>query len=175
VYDLEKRERTHLSIEIIHSVRFTVMPIQISMKIWIFILAQIPKNGHHFAPLDAGVNLPHIANYQNFFQEDPKWISRNFKKEKALKTLFKSSFMQNFSPWTHFWNLFKKISGFFRKPLQRISKYSKFEYATLYLAKQNMFMQIFSSLACTQTDFNTFLSIFEENFMIFQENSLANS
>jgi hypothetical protein len=38
-----------------------------------------------------------------------------------------------------------------------------------------MFMQNFSSLACTQTDLDTFLTIFEENFRIFQENSLANS
>jgi hypothetical protein len=33
-----------------------------------------------------------IANQQIFFQKDP---SRNFKKEQALKTLLKSSFMQN--------------------------------------------------------------------------------
>jgi hypothetical protein len=38
-----------------------------------------------------------------------------------------------------------------------------------------MFMQNFSSLACTQTDLDTFLNIFEEKFRIFQENSLANS
>jgi ribosomal protein S17E len=38
-----------------------------------------------------------------------------------------------------------------------------------------MGMQNFSSLACTQTDLDKFLTIFEENFMIFQENSLANS
>jgi hypothetical protein len=38
-----------------------------------------------------------------------------------------------------------------------------------------MFMQNISSLACTQTDLDTFLTIFEENFRIFQENSLANS
>jgi hypothetical protein len=36
-------------------------------------------------------------------------------------------------------------------------------------------MQNFSSLACTQTDFDTFLTIFEENSRIFQENSYANS
>jgi hypothetical protein len=35
-----------------------------------------------------------------------------------------------------------------------------------------MFMQNFSSLACTQTDLDIFLTIFEENFRIFQENSL---
>jgi hypothetical protein len=38
-----------------------------------------------------------------------------------------------------------------------------------------MFMQNFGSLACTQTDIDTILTIFEENFRIFQENSLANS
>jgi hypothetical protein len=38
-----------------------------------------------------------------------------------------------------------------------------------------MFMQNFSSLACTQTDLDDFLTIFEENSRIFQENSLANS
>jgi hypothetical protein len=38
-----------------------------------------------------------------------------------------------------------------------------------------MFMQNVSSLASIQTDFDTFLTIFEENFRIFQENSLANS
>jgi hypothetical protein len=38
-----------------------------------------------------------------------------------------------------------------------------------------MFMQNFNSLACTQTDFDKFLTIFEENFRIFQENSEANS
>jgi hypothetical protein len=36
-------------------------------------------------------------------------------------------------------------------------------------------MQNFSSLDCTQTDLDKFLTIFEENFKIFQENSLANS
>jgi hypothetical protein len=36
-------------------------------------------------------------------------------------------------------------------------------------------MQNFSSLASTQTDLDTFLTIFEENSRIFQENSLANS
>jgi hypothetical protein len=103
-----------------------------------------------------------------FFQKDPKWTFRNFKKEKALKTLLKSSFMQNFSSSTHF---FKKISRFFRKPRKRISKNSKFEYAISYLNYQSMSMQKFSSLACTQTDLDNFLTIFEENFMIFQENS----
>jgi hypothetical protein len=38
-----------------------------------------------------------------------------------------------------------------------------------------MFMLNFSSLACTQTDLDQFLTIFEENFSFFQENSLANS
>jgi hypothetical protein len=38
-----------------------------------------------------------------------------------------------------------------------------------------MGMQNFSSLACTQMDFDTILTIFEENFRIFQENSQANS
>jgi hypothetical protein len=38
-----------------------------------------------------------------------------------------------------------------------------------------MGMQNISSLVCTQTDLDTFLTIFEENFRIFQENSLANS
>jgi hypothetical protein len=38
-----------------------------------------------------------------------------------------------------------------------------------------MFMQNFSSLACTQTDLDKFLTIFEENFRTFQENSLASS
>jgi hypothetical protein len=44
-----------------------------------------------------------------------------------------------------------------------------------YLNKQSMFMQNFSSLASTQTDLDTFLTILEENFRIFQENSIANS
>jgi hypothetical protein len=38
-----------------------------------------------------------------------------------------------------------------------------------------MFMQNVRSLASTQTHLDTFLTIFEENFRIFQENSLANS
>jgi hypothetical protein len=36
-------------------------------------------------------------------------------------------------------------------------------------------MQNDSSLASTQTDLDSFLTIFEENFWIFQKNSLANS
>jgi ribosomal protein S17E len=36
-------------------------------------------------------------------------------------------------------------------------------------------MQNFSSLASTQTDLDKFLTIFEENSRIFQENSKANS
>jgi hypothetical protein len=68
----------------------------------------------------------------------------------------------------------KKISGFFRKTLKRIPKKSKPEHAILYLTKQSMFMQNFSSLACSQTDLDTFLNICEENVRIFQENSLAN-
>jgi hypothetical protein len=43
------------------------------------------------------------------------------------------------------------------------------------LKLENMFMQNFSCLASTQTDFDKFLAIFEENFRIFQENILANS
>jgi hypothetical protein len=38
-----------------------------------------------------------------------------------------------------------------------------------------MSLQNFSFLACNQTGLDTFLTIFEENFRIFQENSLANS
>jgi hypothetical protein len=38
-----------------------------------------------------------------------------------------------------------------------------------------MFMQNFSSLASNQTDLDIFLTIFEENFRTFQENSVANS
>jgi hypothetical protein len=38
-----------------------------------------------------------------------------------------------------------------------------------------MFMQNFSSLACTQTDLDIYVTSFEENFRIVQENSLANS
>jgi hypothetical protein len=38
-----------------------------------------------------------------------------------------------------------------------------------------MFMQNFSSLASIQTDIDTFLTIFEENSRIFQENFLENS
>jgi hypothetical protein len=52
--------------------------------------------------------------------------------------------MQNFSSSTHF---LKKITGFFRKPLKRISIKSKFEYAISYLNYQSMFMQNFSSLS----------------------------
>jgi hypothetical protein len=36
-------------------------------------------------------------------------------------------------------------------------------------------MQNFSSLACTQTDLDKFLTFFEEKSRIFQENSEANS
>jgi hypothetical protein len=36
-------------------------------------------------------------------------------------------------------------------------------------------MQNFSSLASTLTDLDKILTIFEENFRVFQENSLANS
>jgi hypothetical protein len=36
-------------------------------------------------------------------------------------------------------------------------------------------MQNFSSLACTQSNLDKFLTIFEENPRIFQENSKANS
>jgi hypothetical protein len=36
-------------------------------------------------------------------------------------------------------------------------------------------MQNFSSLACTQTELDTFLTIFEENSWIFEKNSLADS
>jgi hypothetical protein len=68
----------------------------------------------------------------------------------------------------------KKISGFFRETLKRIQK-NKPEYAILHLTKQNMFMQNLSSLVSTQPDLDTFLTIFEENSKIFQENSLANS
>jgi hypothetical protein len=50
-----------------------------------------------------------------------------------MKTLLKSSFMQNFSSSTHFRHFLKKISGFFRKPLEQISKNPKFEYAISYL------------------------------------------
>jgi hypothetical protein len=38
-----------------------------------------------------------------------------------------------------------------------------------------MGMQNSSSLACNQTSLNTYMTIFEENFRIFQENSLVNS
>jgi hypothetical protein len=38
-----------------------------------------------------------------------------------------------------------------------------------------MFMQYFSFLVSTQTDLDKFLTIFEENSWIFQENSPANS
>jgi hypothetical protein len=37
-----------------------------------------------------------------------------------------------------------------------------------------MFMRNFSPLACTQTDVDKFLTIFEENFRILKENSQAN-
>jgi hypothetical protein len=108
-----------------------------------------------------------------FFQKDPKWTSQKFKKEKALKKLLKSSFMQNFRSSTHFWHFLKKISRFFRKPLKRISKNYKFEYAISYLNYQSMFMQNVSPLASLYPD--GLRHIFEENFRIFQENSLANS
>jgi hypothetical protein len=104
-----------------------------------------------------------LRTSNNFFKKDTKWTSQNFKKEKALKTFSKSSFMQNFSSSTDFWLFFKKLSGFFRKTLKRIQK------------NPYMFMQNFRSLACTQTDLDTILTIFEDNFRIFQENSLANS
>jgi hypothetical protein len=38
-----------------------------------------------------------------------------------------------------------------------------------------MFIQNFSSLACTQTDLDKFLTIFDENSRTFHENSKANS
>jgi hypothetical protein len=37
-----------------------------------------------------------------------------------------------------------------------------------------MVMPHFSSLPATQTDIDKFLTIFQENFRVFQENSLAN-
>jgi hypothetical protein len=37
-----------------------------------------------------------------------------------------------------------------------------------------MFMPNFSSLPATQTDLDKFLTFFQENFKVFQENSLAN-
>jgi hypothetical protein len=57
----------------------------------------------------------------------------------------------------------------------RIHKNSKVEYSILYSTQQSMFIQNLSSLAFNQTDLDTFLTIFEENFRIFQENSLENS
>jgi hypothetical protein len=71
----------------------------------------------------------------------------------------------------------KKISGFFRKTLWKILKNSKPEYAInfiLNLAKHGH-AKFQLSIACNQTGLDTFLTIFEENFWIFQENSLANS
>jgi hypothetical protein len=87
-------------------------------------------------------------------------------------------FMQNFSSLVctqtdldTFLTIFKKkILGFFRKTLKQILKTSKPEYA-LYLTLQSMFIQNLSSLASTQTDLDKFLTIFEENSRIFQENS----
>jgi hypothetical protein len=67
----------------------------------------------------------------------------------------------------------KKISGFFRKTLQRFSKNSKSEFAILYLTKEKMIMQNSSSLSSTQTDLDK--KNFEKNqdsswrkFRIFQ-------
>jgi hypothetical protein len=107
------------------------------------------------------------------------WTSNFFRKIqselleilKRRKILLKSSIMQNVSSSTHFWHFFKKIPGVFRKTLKQILKYSKPEYSILYLTQQSMFMHNVNSLACTQTDLDKFLTIFEENFKIFQENS----
>jgi hypothetical protein len=98
----------------------------------------------------ARVSFPqfHILRTSNFFQKDPKWTSRNFKKEKPLKTLLKSSFMQNFSSSTHFDIFSKKYQDFsgnyfseFRKILNlsmyfifKLAKHvhAKFQLSSLY-------------------------------------------
>jgi hypothetical protein len=67
---------------------------------------------------------------------------------------------------------FQKISEFFRKTLKRISKNCKFEYAIIFnFQLAQMFMPILSSLACTQTPLDKFLTFFQENFRVFQGNS----
>jgi hypothetical protein len=59
----------------------------------------------------------------------------------------------------------KKISEFFHKILMRISKLMKFEHIVLFGKKQSMFMQNFSSLAFTQTDFFDLLT--KQNVEVF--------
>jgi hypothetical protein len=80
------------------------------------------------------VNFPHIANKQFFtfhifFIKIQSELLEILKKEKALKTLLKSSFMQNFNHSTHFWHSLKKIAILlFKETLKRLSKNSKLEY-----------------------------------------------
>jgi hypothetical protein len=49
--------------------------------------------------------------------------SRARRKDKALKALLKSSFMQKISSSIHFWHFYKKLSGFFRKQLEKLSEF----------------------------------------------------
>jgi uncharacterized HAD superfamily protein len=85
-------------------------------------------------------------------------------------------FMQNFSSLActqtdldKFLTIFEENFRIFQENSEANSKKTKPEYAILYLTKQSRGMQNFSSLDCTQTDLDTFLTIFEENFRIFYE------
>jgi hypothetical protein len=70
-----------------------------------------------------------------------------------------------------FLTIFQEISEFFRKTLKRISINSKCEYQFIFFNKQRMFMPNFSSLPATQIDLDKFLTFFQENFRVFEENS----
>jgi hypothetical protein len=65
----------------------------------------------------------------------------------------------------------KKILGFFRKTPKRIQNKSKFEYAILY----NLAKHVHAKFQLSSLYPDGLRHIFEENFRIFQENSLANS
>jgi hypothetical protein len=68
-----------------------------------------------------------------------------------------------------FEHFFKKFSEVFRRTLKQISKQSYSEYVVSCYNYQSMSMQNFNSLASTQTDIAKFLTIFQENFRIFQK------
>jgi hypothetical protein len=54
-------------------------------------------------------------------------------KGERFENIFEKLIHAKFQLFNTFLTFFKKISGFFRKPLKRIPKNSKFEYAISYL------------------------------------------
>jgi hypothetical protein len=69
-----------------------------------------------------------------------------------------------------FFTIFQENFIIFRKTLKRISKNSKFEYPFIFVNQQRIFMPNFSSLPAPQTDYDKFLTFFQVNFRVFQEN-----